>query len=83
MENEETYKDLSGAVIAQLNAEIKGDGLNVSVMAKKIGVDYNTLRRYLKNERDIPMPIFYAIVDQLSIDEADLFKLARGRLARR
>lgn len=83
MDNPESYESFSAAVIAQLNAEIAAAGLNRSVLAKRLDIDYGTLGRYLKNEREIPMKILYAIVDQLDISEADLFKLARARFDRR
>jgi transcriptional regulator with XRE-family HTH domain len=83
VDNRETYESFSAAVIAQLNAEITGDGLNMSTLAKQIDVDYGTLRRYLRNEREIPVLVLYAIIDQLSISEAELFTLARARFDRR
>lgn len=83
VDNRETYESFSAAVIAQLNAEISGDGLNMSTLAKQLDIDYGTLRRYLKNEREIPVIVLYAIIDKLSVDEATLFTLARERFDRR
>lgn len=83
MDNRETYESFSAAVIAQLNAEIAAAGLNMSAIAKDLGIDYSTLRRYLRNEREIPVIVLYAIIGKLSIDEAQLFTLARARFDRR
>lgn len=82
MDSRETYDSFSAAVIAQLNAEISGAGLNRAELARTIGIEYKTLGRYLKNEREIPMHVLWAIIDQLDIDEATLLKLARERLDR-
>jgi transcriptional regulator with XRE-family HTH domain len=83
VKDEERYKSYSAALIAQMNAEIKGDGETVRSIAAKIGVDYNTLRRYLAGDREIPMTVMYAIVDQLSVDESELYRLARARFDRK
>lgn len=83
VDNRESYESFSAAVIAQLNAEMVGDGLNMATLAKQIDVDYGTLRRYLKGEREIPVIVLYAIIDKLSVDESELFKLARARFERR
>lgn len=81
--NREKYETFSAAVIAQLNAEISAAGLKMSELARRLDVDYGTLRRYLKNEREIPVVVLYAIIDQLPITEAQLFTLARARFDRR
>lgn len=78
VDNQETYETYSAAVIAALNGAIATDGLNMSTVAKQIGVDYGTLRRYLRNEREIPVLVLYAIIDQISIDEGELFRRARA-----
>lgn len=83
VDTRETYKTFSDAVIAQVNAEIARDGLNRSVIAKRIDIDYGTLSRYLKNERPIPILVFYAVIDQLKISESELFRLARERFEQR
>jgi transcriptional regulator with XRE-family HTH domain len=83
VDNPEAYESFSAAVIAQLNAEIAGAGLKRAELARKLGMDYVTLGRYLKGEREIPVIVLYAIIDQLPIDEAGLFKLARERYDRR
>jgi transcriptional regulator with XRE-family HTH domain len=83
VDNRDRYETYSAATIAALNGAIKADGLNVSKLAKRIGVDYNTLRRYLRSEREMPMIVLYAIVDQLTIDEAELFTQAQKRFDRR
>lgn len=79
----EPYAAFSAAVIAQLNAEIAGAGLKRAELARKIDINYVQLGRYLKGERELPMSVLYAIVDQLPIDEATLFRLARERVDRR
>lgn len=79
VDNPESYATFSSAVIAQLNAEITAAGMNRATLARQIGMDYGTLGRYLKDERDIPILVLYAIVDRLPIDEATLFTRARER----
>lgn len=81
VDNRETY-DLSAAVTAQLNAEISAAGLKRSELARTLEMDYGTLSRYLKNEREMPMHVLWAIIDQLDVDEATILKLARERFDR-
>lgn len=83
MDKRETYESFSAAVIAQLNGEISAAGLTRTALAKQIDVDYGTLSRYLKNDREIPMHVLWAIIDQLDVDEATVFRLARERFDRR
>lgn len=83
MENRDQYETFSSAVIAELNGAIAAAGMNITSLAKKIGADYNTLRRYLSGEREIPVLVLYAIIDQLPIDEAELFRRARVAFDRR
>lgn len=79
MSEPDTYESFSAAVIAQLNAELGAAGLSRAEVARNIGVDYKQLGRYLKGEREIPVKVLYAIVDELPIDEAKLFRRARER----
>lgn len=82
MDNRETYETYSAAAIAELNGAIAADGLTGTQIARQLGMDYNTLRRYLRNEREIPMIVLYGIIDQLTISEAELFAKARARFER-
>lgn len=81
--NRDRYESFSAAVIAQLNAEISAEGLKMSELARRLDIDYGTLRRYLKNEREIPTIVLYAIIDQLPVSEAQLFTRARARFDQR
>ena len=83
MSEPDAYQPWSEAVVAQINAEIAGAGLNRAELARKIDVNYVQLGRYLKGEREIPMRVLYAIIEQLPIDEATLFRRARERFDRR
>jgi transcriptional regulator with XRE-family HTH domain len=82
VDNREQYETFSSAVLAELSGAIKAAGMNVTALAKRIDMDYNTLRRYINGEREIPMVVLYAVIDQLPIDEAELFKRARARFER-
>lgn len=79
MSEPDGYESWSAAVVAQINAEIAGAGLNRAELARRIDVNYVQLGRYLTGDREIPMRIIYAIVEQLPIDEATLFRRARDR----
>jgi transcriptional regulator with XRE-family HTH domain len=83
VDKRETYESFSAAVIAQLNAEMSAEGLKMSELARRLDIDYGTLRRYLKNEREIPVVVLYAIIDQLPITEAEFFTRARARFDQR
>lgn len=82
VDNRAQYETFSAAVLGELNGAITAAGMNVTSMAKRLGMDYNTLRRYLSGEREIPVLVLYAAIDQLPIDEAELFRRARARFER-
>lgn len=77
----ENYGDkIQAAVISQINAEIAAAGMNKVELAKKAGIPNSTLSRYLKGERDIPLPVFAGIADALGITYVELSARAQRRL---
>lgn len=77
----ENYGDkIQAAVISQINAEIAAAGMNKVELAKKSGIPNSTLSRYLKGERDIPLPVFAGIADALGITYVELSARAQRRL---
>lgn len=75
----EEINALSRGILAQLNAEIAAAGLDVKKFARGLGADYNTFRRYMNGEREIPMHVFWAALDALSIDTAEFMQGAQRR----
>lgn len=77
----ENYGDkIQAAVISQINAEIAAAGMSKVELAKKAGIPNSTLARYLKGERDIPLPVFAGIADALGITYVELSARAQRRL---
>lgn len=71
----------SEAVLEQLNAEIGANpNLTDKAIAGKIGMDYNTLRRYLRGERKMPLHVFWGVLSALDIEESTFLTRARTRL---
>jgi transcriptional regulator with XRE-family HTH domain len=70
---------LNQGVLAQLNAEISAAGLDVKKLAVKMGADYNTFRRYMNGEREIPMHVFWAALKELGVDTGDFMREAQRR----
>lgn len=83
VDDRDKYESYSAAVMAELNGAITAAGMNATSLAKRLGMDYNTVRRYLAGEREMPMLVLYAIIAQLPIDEAELFRRARAGFGQR
>ncbi len=80
MPDPDTDSPLTQAVLTQLEAEIVAHRYSVTSLAAALGMDRNTLRRWVKGERDLPLPVLTAILDQLRLDPAVFMARARDRL---
>ena len=58
---------MSDAVIAQLNAEITTAGETVTSLARKMGVNYGSLRRYLNGEQQMHAFMLWDILEALEV----------------
>jgi hypothetical protein len=78
--NNKKSEEFETAVIKQIKAEIAAASMNAKSLAEKLDKDYFTLRRYLVNERKMPLGIFLAIAEALEVDAATLVQRAEQRL---
>jgi len=67
------------ALAAQLRAERAAAGLTIDQLSEASGVPKQTLMRYLKGTRDIPMSTFYALAEGLGLPAETILARAEGR----
>ncbi|WP_156759524.1 helix-turn-helix domain-containing protein [Microbacterium karelineae] len=72
-------KDESLAMAAQIRAERAAAEMTIDQLAAASGMHKQTLMRYLKGTRDIPLAAFYAIADGLGVAPGDLLARAQAR----
>lgn len=72
---------LTRAILEQLNAEIAANGQTVKSTAGLIGMDYNTYRRYIAGEREMPIDVLTRTLEVLRLDYQTFVGRARGRLS--
>lgn len=70
---------LSRAILLQLNAEITAHDTSAKEVAGRIGKDYNTFRRYLTGERELPVTVLSQALDAIGIDPVVFMTRARDR----
>lgn len=54
----------------------------VSSLARALGEDRNTLRRWIKGEREMPVSMLESILSELQLDPAVFMTRARDRIDR-
>lgn len=75
------YTDhLPAAVAAQLRAERAVAGLTYDGLANATGMSKFTVMRYLKGERQIPLPEFAALAEALGLTPQELMARAMERI---
>lgn len=70
------------ALGVEVRADMDAQGVSLTDMAARIGVDRGTLGDWLSASRPMPVPMFWALVDELRISEADLLQRAKDRARR-
>jgi transcriptional regulator with XRE-family HTH domain len=71
---------LEQAILDQIAAELGVRNVSVSALARGLNRDRNTLQRWVKGEREMPVPVLTAILEFLKIDPALFMARARDRL---
>lgn len=71
---------LQAAVIDQLNAEIAAARLSIMDFAGRVGRPYDSTRNYLRNERALPLGIFFEYCAVLGVPADVVISRARDRL---
>lgn len=69
----------SAAVAAQMRAERAATGMTIDALSSASGIPSQTLMRYLKGTRDIPMRAFIALADALEVPADELLARAQRR----
>jgi transcriptional regulator with XRE-family HTH domain len=65
---------------AVMRAEASFHGFSAAALSRMTGIERVTLGRYLKGERDIPIPILYKVADALNVTVASLVEAAHRRV---
>lgn len=71
------------AVAAELRAERAAAGITIAALASDAGIPEVTLRRYLKNTRDLPLPALVALSFALGVNPAIILTRAQERAEQR
>ena len=69
----------SAAVSAQIRAERAAAGMTIAQLSRESGIPEQTLMRYLKGTRDIPLAALYAIADGLGMPLGVLLSRSQSR----
>lgn len=72
---------MTEAILAQLRAEIAAsDHGNMKAVAAEMEIDYWTLRKYLRGEREMPLDVLTRVTTVLGLDLSALASRARERM---
>lgn len=76
-----TYgNDIQSAMAVQIKAEMAAKDWKQADLASASGIPTSTLSRYMKGERDIPLPVFADIAQALGLSMVELAIRAQRRL---
>ena len=76
-----TYgNDIQSAMAVQIKAEMAARDWKQSDLASASDIPTSTLSRYMKGERDIPLPVFADIAKALGLSMVELAMRAQRRL---
>jgi transcriptional regulator with XRE-family HTH domain len=82
-EDDLEVRALAVALGRQIAAERTGAGMSAEKLAERVGISKNSLGRYERAERDIPLPIIASIASALNMSApSDLMRAAEERAAR-
>jgi len=69
---------MHNAVIAQLNAEITTAGLTPTSLARQMGLNYGSFRKYLNGEQDMHAFMLWDILAALEVTPAEFMQSAEA-----
>ena len=78
MPNRERARSMHNAVIAQLNAEITTAGLTPTSLARRMELNYGSLRKYLNGEMDMHAFMLWDILAALEVTPAEFMRSAEA-----
>lgn len=70
------------ALGVELRADMDAQDISVTDMAARIDVDRGTLGDWLGGRRPMPVPMFWALADELRVPAEDLVQRAKDRARR-
>ena len=76
MPNTANARSMHNAVIAQLNAEITTAGHTPTSLAREMGLNYGSFRKYLNGELDMHASMLIDILAALKVTPTDFMKSA-------
>jgi len=71
---------LEEAIAKQIKVELVERGLDQKELAERIGIHPVTLTKYMKGQRSMPMPTFFAVADALGLSPRELMTRAEARV---
>lgn len=71
-----TSTDFAAAVAAELRAERSRQQISYDAIVEATGLSKSAVLRYLKGERDIPLPAFFALCDAIGLSPTLIFERA-------
>lgn len=72
--------EIQKAIAVQMQAEMAAKGWKQADLARAAGLGENTLSRYLKAGRDVPLPVFVDLCEALGLPIGELIARAKRRL---
>ena len=71
---------LEEALAKQIKVELVERGLDQKELAERIGIHPVTLTKYMKCQRSMPMPTFFAVADAFGLSPRELMTRAEARV---
>ena len=78
MPNRESARSMHNAVIAQLNAEITTAGLTPTSLARRMDLNYGSMRKYLKGDLEMHAYMLWDILAALEVTPAEFMRSAEA-----
>jgi transcriptional regulator with XRE-family HTH domain len=72
---------MTQALLQQLRAELSAHDQTVTSIARQLDRNYDTIRRYVMGERDMPLEVLWSILDALDVDAESFMRRTRERLS--
>lgn len=74
-------KEMAQAMLEQLRIERVAADLSYVEIARRLDLGEQTIRRYFKGEREIPMPVVIGLTEAFGLDLGVLWTRAAARIA--
>ena len=78
MDNKERARSMHDAVIAQLNAEITTADKTPTSLAREMGINYGSFRKYLNGEQSMHLFMVWDILAALKVSPTEFMRSAEA-----